>query len=138
MKWILLSSTAALLLATGAAHAEANALGCFAPEVCASAWSVLPDVVFGWLQEHKSIIVIHARPHARRAQETPLPSASPRRHDRAARSVPWACFRWALIISKRLTEQQALRRDLLTREAENILAEFTRRWLQMKGSPHQL
>jgi hypothetical protein len=37
MKTLLLTGIAALFLATGTAHAEANALGCFAPEVCASA-----------------------------------------------------------------------------------------------------
>jgi hypothetical protein len=42
-------------------------------------------------------------------------------------------FAEALITSKRLTEQQALRRELLTREAESILAEWTDRWLRMKS-----
>jgi len=45
-------------------------------------------------------------------------------------------FAEALITSKRLTDQQALRRDQLVREAENILLEFMQRWLGPMRSPH--
>jgi len=38
----------------------------------------------------------------------------------------------ALIISGRLTEREALRREALTRGAESILAEFTARWLRSR------
>jgi hypothetical protein len=37
-------------------------------------------------------------------------------------------FAEALLLAKRLTDRQALRRDQLTREAKDILQEFTDRW----------
>jgi hypothetical protein len=38
-------------------------------------------------------------------------------------------FAEALLLSGRLTDRQALRRDQLTHAAESILSEFTDRWL---------
>jgi hypothetical protein len=43
----------------------------------------------------------------------------------------------ALMLAGRLTDQAALRRDQLTRAAENILVEFADRWLRTRGPPHQ-
>jgi hypothetical protein len=41
-------------------------------------------------------------------------------------------FAEALLLSGRLTDSQALRREQLTHAAENILAEFTERWLRLR------
>ena len=38
-------------------------------------------------------------------------------------------FAQALLLSRRLDDRQALRREELARAAEDILREFTRRWL---------
>ena len=44
-------------------------------------------------------------------------------------------FAEALLLSGRLTERQALRRDQLTRAAESILSEFTARWVDGEPAP---
>jgi hypothetical protein len=46
-------------------------------------------------------------------------------------------FAEALLLSKRLTDRAALRREQLSREAESILAEFAQRWRKM-GPPSQM